>query len=247
MYEPRTYRNILSKTRLMPFSVTVRETDLLIRAQKNLKDAARELVIEYRGYIEAYINTYPEFATTLIPWQMNSPAPMIIRDMVQAGQKAGVGPMAAVSGAIAEYVGKGLLAFSNEVIVENGGDIFIKSEEPLSIGIFAGKSPLSLKIGLKLDPGNAPISVCTSSGTIGHSLSLGKADAVCVVSESCALADAAATAIGNRVKTKADIRAAIEFGKKIEGVKGLLVIIGDKIGAWGEIEIVPLTFFRQEV
>jgi len=240
MYEPRIYRNILSKTRLMPFSVTVRETDLLIRAEKNLEDAARELVLEYRGYIEAYIRSYPEFATTLLPWQINSPAPLIIRDMIQAGQKAGVGPMAAVAGAIAEYVGKGLLAFSNEMIVENGGDIFINSAEPLSIGIFAGKSPLSLKIGLKLNPGNAPISICTSSGTIGHSLSLGKADAACVISESCALADAAATAIGNRVKSKADIRTAIEFGKRIEGVKGLLVIVADKIGAWGEIEIVQM-------
>jgi len=240
MYEPRKYRNILSKTRLVPFSVTVKETDLLIRAHKHLEDESRELVLEYRGYIESYIRSYPEFATTLVPWQINSPAPMIIRDMIQAGQKAGVGPMAAVAGAIAEYVGKGLLAFSNEVIVENGGDIFIKSAEPLCIGIFAGKSPLSLNIGLKLDPGNTPISICTSSGTIGHSLSLGKADAACVISESCALADAAATAIGNCVKSKADIRTAIEFGKKIEGVKGLLVIVGDKIGAWGEIEIVPL-------
>lgn len=237
MYEPRTYRNILSKTRLKSFSVTVRETDLLIRAEKHLEDAARELVLEYRGYIESYIESHPEFAKTLVPWQINSPAPMIIRDMAQAGQKAGVGPMAAVAGAIAEYVGKGLLAFSNEVIVENGGDIFLKSEEPLSIGIFAGKSPLSLKIGLKLDPGSKPMAVCTSSGTIGHSLSLGKADAACVISESCALADAAATAVANRVKTKADIRAAIEFGKRIEGVRGLLVIIGDKIGAWGEVEI----------
>jgi ApbE superfamily uncharacterized protein (UPF0280 family) len=91
-----------------------------------------------------------------------------------------------------------------------------------------------------MDCWEKPIAVCTSSAKVGHSLSLGNADAVCVVSESCALADAVATSTGNRVHSKTDISKAIDFGKKIEGVLGLAVIMDDELGLWGAIEVVPL-------
>lgn len=227
-------------TDLICFQVLVKETDLYVYAVNPLEDLAKELVLEYRGYIEAHIERYPDFATILIPWHIPYPVPAIIQDMIAAGEKAGVGPMASVAGVIAEYVGRGLLQHSDEVIIENGGDIFIKKNSPVTVAVFAGKSPLSLKIGLKVDSRGMPMAVCTSSGTVGHSLSFGKADAVCVISESCALADAAATAVGNQVKSKGDIQHAIEFGKNIPGVRGLLIIIGDKLGAWGDLEIVPI-------
>jgi len=218
----------------------VKETDLFVHAVRNLEDAAKESILRHRGYIEAYIKEHPEFAETLTPWRMSGPAPIIIKDMAKAGQKAGVGPMAAVAGVLAESVGMDLLSYTDEVIVENGGDIFLKTDSPAAVGIFAGHSPLSMRIGLRLVSANKPVSVCTSSGTVGHSFSLGKADAVCVVSESCPLADAAATSIGNRVNSKKDIQQAIDFGQKIEGVKGLVVIIGTEIGFWGDIEVIPL-------
>ena len=160
--------------------------------------------------------------------------------MVSAGERAGVGPMAAVAGAIAEHVGIDLLTHTDEVVVENGGDIFFKTNGPVTIGIFAGKSPISLKMGLRVNPEVKPLSVCTSSGTVGHSLSLGKADAVCVLSGSCSLADAAATSIGNRIASKAHIGSAIDFGKNIKGVDGIVVIMGNKMGMWGELEILRL-------
>jgi ApbE superfamily uncharacterized protein (UPF0280 family) len=138
-------------------------------------------------------------------------------------------------------VGRDLLAYSEEVIVENGGDIFLKTRRPLTVGIYAGKSPLSLKLGLELDPGDRPMAVCTSSGTVGHSLSLGQADAVCVLSRSGALADASATAVGNRVKSSADIQTGVTFGKQIDGVNGLVIVVGDRIGLWGQVQLVPLT------
>ena len=178
---------------------------------------------------------------TLKPWQINGPAPIIVRDMVNAGNKAGVGPMAAVAGAIAEYVGLDLLSSSDEVVVENGGDIFLKTNEPVKIGIFAGKSPLSLRIGFRIDSVKKPAAVCTSSGTVGHSLSLGNADAVCVLSESCPLADAAATSIGNHVKSKSDIQKAIHIGKNISGINGIAIIMGDEIGLWGNLELIKIS------
>jgi ApbE superfamily uncharacterized protein (UPF0280 family) len=108
------------------------------------------------------------------------------------------------------------------------------------MGIYAGTSPLNMKVGLKIEPALQPVGVCTSSGTIGHSKSLGRADAVCVVSTDCALADAAATAVANRVGSRSEVEKAIEFGKQIHGILGLVVIAGDRIGLWGDIELVPL-------
>jgi ApbE superfamily uncharacterized protein (UPF0280 family) len=160
--------------------------------------------------------------------------------MINAGAKAGVGPMAAVAGAIAETVGLGLLDLTDQVIVENGGDVFIKTNTPVTVGIFAGRSPLSMQVGLQLNCEKKPTAACTSSGTLGHSLSLGKADAVCVVADSCALADAAATSIGNLIQSEADINAAMAAGRRIPEISGMVIISGEKIGAWGDLEIVPL-------
>jgi hypothetical protein len=238
--EPRTYRRLVRTGRLCAFQVTVKETDLHVQAGSDLTGLTRELVIEERGYLEAYIRTHPEFAATLAPWSADGIVPEVVARMTAAGAAAGVGPMAAVAGAIAERVGQGLLAHSEEVVVENGGDIFMKTTAPATAAIYAGNSPLSLKVGLKIDCGGRPRSVCTSSGTVGHSLSFGKADAVCIVSRSCALADAAATAVGNRVRSARDIPPAIEFARTIRGVEGVVVIVGAQLGAWGDIELVEI-------
>jgi len=241
IHEPRVYREFIDIGRRSYFKVRVKETDLFVHARENLEPLARDLVLKYRSYIEGYIQGNPDFATSLVPFQSAGPAPAIIRDMITAGHSAGVGPMAAVAGAVAEHVGRELLQSSPEVIVENGGDVFIKADSVLTVAIFAGRSPMSLKIGLKIDASREATAVCTSSGTVGHSLSFGSADAVCVVSSSCALADAAATAIGNRVRSVADIQQALGFGRKIEGVAGVLIVKGDKVGVWGNLELVPIT------
>jgi ApbE superfamily uncharacterized protein (UPF0280 family) len=240
MGEKRFYRDQIQNDQLVSFTVTVQETDLLVLAQKQLHDVTRELIIRYRGYIEAYIKQYPEFLHSLVPWRLQSPAPQIIRQMVRAGRKAGVGPMAAVAGAMAESVGRKLLAHSDEVIVENGGDIYLKTKQTETLAIYAGSSPLSMKLGLRIDSVKEAAAVCTSSGTIGHSYSAGKADAVCVLSHECALADAAATAIGNRVASAKDLTEAIDFGQQIEDVRGIVLVIGEQIAMWGDLELVPI-------
>lgn len=240
LYQERTYRKLVNTEKLTTFQVVVKETDLLVHAGKTLAAEARELVLEHRGYIEAFIRAHPDFEATLNPFHLDGPAPKIVAEMVKAGANAGVGPMAAVAGAIAEHVGQGLLSITNHVIVENGGDIFIKTDEPVTVGILAGKSPLSMRLGVRVRSEQQPMAVCTSSGTVGHSLSFGKADAVCVVAASCAVADAAATAIGNLVQSPARINEAIDAGKKIANIDGIIIIAGDKIGMWGEMEVVPL-------
>ena len=120
MYQERTYRNLVEVSQLQAYRVVVKETDLMVYTAAKLAAAARELVLEHRGYVEAFIKSYPDFANTLIPWQLDGPAPGIIVNMVKAARKAGVGPMAAIAGAIAEQVGHGLLKLTDQVIVENG-------------------------------------------------------------------------------------------------------------------------------
>jgi len=237
MYEPRTYRHWVKGKDLVPFNVTVKETDLYIRASKNLSSKARKLVMKYREALEKYIERHPSFLTSLEPLPLDDDAPQIVKLMAEAARKAGVGPMASVAGAIAEFVGSELLAFSPEVIVENGGDIFLKSLRKRLISIYAGESPLTGKIGLEIEPEETPLGICTSSGTVGHSLSYGQADAVVALSPSTPLADAAATAIGNLIKQPDDIPSGIELAKSIQGLKGVLIIKDDKVGIWGEVKI----------
>ena len=174
------------------------------------------------------------------PISIAKDSPKIVKAMAAATAKVGVGPMAAVAGAIAEFVGEELLAYSPEVIIENGGDIYIKSLKKRTIGIYAGNSPLTGKIGLEIEAKDTPVGVCTSSGTVGHSLSFGKADAATVIARSATLADAAATALGNIVKTPEDVTKAIAFARNIEGIKGVVIIIGDRMGIWGGVKICPM-------
>jgi ApbE superfamily uncharacterized protein (UPF0280 family) len=212
----------------------------MIRADSLLISRAHEKTLECRQHIEGFIQRHPDFATTLAPWRRDSAAPAIVRRMIDASRTAGVGPMAAVAGAIAESVGRELLEFSEQVVVENGGDIFMKTDHPAVAGVFAGGSPLNMKVGIRVPNPARGIAVCTSSATVGHSLSAGRADAVCVVSRSCALADAAATAIGNRVRRPGDIQPVIDASRHIPGLMGILVIVGKEMGAWGRIELVPV-------
>jgi len=219
----------------------VKETDLLVRADRPLETETRDFILRHRILLERYLEQHPEFVRRMIPLPQDQMASPIVRTMISASQKTGVGPMAAVAGAIAEYVGRDLLAHSKDVIVENGGDIFIRTGFPLVAAIFAGKSPMGSKLGVRIDSPGRPVAVCTSSGTLGHSLSLGRADAAVVISESAALADAAATAIGNEVSGKQDIEPAIEFGKRIEGVLGIVVVLDNEIGFWGNVDLVRLS------
>jgi ApbE superfamily uncharacterized protein (UPF0280 family) len=239
-YTERLYRKRVRSSGLVTFEVAVKETDLQVSAEKDLEKETRDLVFSCRHQIESYINTHPDFLTTLTPYPDDPLAPPLVREMIERTKYLGVGPMASVAGAIAQYVGTGLLQWTREVIVENGGDIFLKANRAITVSIFAGKSPLSNKLGLVVSPSQMPVGVCTSSGTVGHSYSMGVADAACILSPSAALADGAATAMCNRIQSKEDLDHIGEWTGRMRGVTGALVILGDKMATWGEIELVAL-------
>jgi ApbE superfamily uncharacterized protein (UPF0280 family) len=164
----------------------------------------------------------------------------MIKTMIEMTSRAGVGPMASVAGAIAQFVAEGLLRFTDQVIVENGGDIFLKTLRPAIVSIYAGESPLSEKFGLKIPTQQMPLGICSSSGTVGHSLSMGVADIVCTIASSAVLADGASTALCNRIKNKTDLEEIPHWAGQIPGIKGGIAIMGDSMIPWGDVELVGL-------
>jgi ApbE superfamily uncharacterized protein (UPF0280 family) len=239
-YKERFYRSQIQSSAWVSFTVQVKESDLWIRARKDLTKEGYERVYQHRLALESYIRQKPEFRESLQPLPLDPLAPPIIQAMLEAAASAGVGPMASVAGAVAQFVGRDLLELTTDIVVENGGDLFIRCQEPLTVGIFAGDSPLSGRLGITLSPSPNPVGLCTSSATVGPSLSFGKTDAVTIRSSSAVLADAVASAVGNRVQTTRDIPRALEWAQQIPEVEGVLIIIGDRMGVWGDIELVSI-------
>ncbi len=239
-YEERLYRARCKSRGLISFTARVKETDLWIAADRDLTSQAVEAIQRHRRGLESYIVNHPGFLEALTPWPDDAWAPPLVKAMIAAGQAAGSGPMAAVAGAIAQAVGGDLLGLSSRVVVENGGDLFLAADRDLTVAVDAGRSPLSGRLGVELAAADMPLCLCTSSGTVGHSLSLGRADAASVVSADGALADAVATMLGNRAHTKADLAPALEWAATVPGVRGSLLVLGDKLAAWGELSLVDL-------
>jgi ApbE superfamily uncharacterized protein (UPF0280 family) len=239
-FEPRTYRRTVDPGGLATFEVVELETDVHIAAQRDLSGEAAGLVREARADLEAYIARHPRFRESFVPVAVEDDAPAIVRAMAAAADAAAVGPMAAVAGALAEFVGAGLSSQSREVIVENGGDVWLGGGTERVVAVHAGSSPLSGRVGILVPAELMPCAVCTSSATVGPSVSLGRADAACVVATSGALADAVASALGNRVHSPEDIERAMAAVRDIPGVLGLAVVIGESLGAWGRARLVPI-------
>jgi len=246
MYVNRDYRNTLTNKDLKSFRVTVKETDLYISVDEpsyvsQLEKKTENLVLALRYDLEEYIAADPVFKSTLKPHAPAPGAPLLARTMCDAARVAGVGPLAAVAGAFAEAVGRELLKTCKEVIVENGGDIFMAATHKRRVAVFAGKSPFTGRLAIEISPEKTPLGICTSSGTVGPSLSMGAADAVIIISASTPLADAAASAAGNVVKDKKEVKKGIEIARKIPGVLGAVAIKDDKMAAWGDVDIIPLS------
>ncbi|MBE0475664.1 MAG: UPF0280 family protein [Coriobacteriia bacterium] len=239
-YEPRTYRRTVDPAGLACFEVAIRETDLQVCAVRDLTNETEDLVVRARWDIEQFILAHPRFRESYAPYDVPAGAPEIVRRMSRAGFKASVGPMAAVAGAIAEYVARGLSSISPEVVVENGGDIYLIGGTDRTVALHAGRSPVTGKVGIRVPGGLQPVAVCTSSGSVGHSESYGSADAVTVLARDGALADAVATALANRVREPGDIEAAVEAAKNVTGVLGVLATVGGHIGAWGNVHLTSL-------
>ena len=216
--------------------VRIEETIATVLADEQFIPPAESEIRRQRRLIEEYIETDPDFPTATGPHPVREDAPAIVRRMSEAGAKAGVGPMAAVAGAVAEYALRAMRAAgATHAVVDNGGDVAMLISRPLTVGIFTGPAKIR-DIGFRLRPRTGIFGVCTSSGTVGHSLSFGRADAAVVVAENVCLADAVATALGNSIQTPdaGHVRESMQR-LLIEGVDGLLVVIDDMLGTCGDL------------
>lgn len=241
MYQKRFYREQFKKNGLEYFELAINESDLFVGVSKvtaEIKEKARETLTQLRQDLEHYIAENPFFEMTFKPIKVIPGAPEVIQRMAQAARQADVGPMAGVAGCLAEMVGESLARLSTEIIIENGGDIYIVSTKPRIIGIYAGNSRFSGQLAIEIAPGETPLGICTSSGTVGHSVSLGKADTCLVKSRSAVLADAYASTLGNMVKTKTDLSAALEKAKSLPKLDGVLIIVENEMGIWGNINLI---------
>lgn len=196
-------------------------------------------ILFYRRILEEHIALHPEFRDSLSPVVAPGGVHPIIKEMSDAALAAGTGPMSAVAGAMAEYICRDLMAEfgAEEVIIENGGDIFLKLEAPATVAVYAGDSPLSEKIALQPVPEDTPLALCCSSGTVGHSLSFGMADACMIACRNGAMADACATAFCNSVKSADMVHEVTEKALKIPDILSVVIIAGDKVGLGGSVEI----------
>ena len=235
-YQPRIYRADQAAEDLVAWRVVIEETDLHIQAERELRELSLATAREARGQVQREIARRPEFLTSLQPLCAPEDAEVVPAVMYAAAAVVGVGPMAAVAGAVAQYVGESLEGESREVIVENGGDVYLHTARERVIAVGAGESPLSGRVGLVARAGMVG-GVCTSSGTVGYSYSAGRADAALIVAADAALADAAASGLGNRVHGPDDAEGAVAWALGLPGVDGALVVIGATLAAGGKVEL----------
>ncbi len=243
-YQPRTYRTQFNTERFKGFVVSHLETDLWIGVdpesfREEMKEVSLTKIRSLRKTFDDYIKSEPFFKKSLKPFQPKEDAPVEAKQMAIAAEKAGIGPMSAVAGLFAQEIGEEIIRnFSlKELVIENGGDIYVLLKNELVLSVFAGESILSERIGLVIPSGTKKLGICTSAGTFGPSISYGKADAVVVVCEDILLADAYATALGNKVKSPDHVEKVIKQAENLSEIQSLLVICEDKVGVKGENEI----------
>ena len=233
----RIYRNYKPKIGEYKFNITIKESDLFFVTDKDVKEKAYFSLLKYRKIIEEHIKEYPEFFSSLRPLKIpEKPLSKIILSMYKASEKANVGPFSAVAGAISQFVALDLKKYCKEILIENGGDIFIYGNKDRIVAL---KGVNNLNLGIKIKKEKLPLAVCSSSSKIGHSLSFGNADLVTVIAKDGALADAFATSICNKIKKKANLIKILEE-VSLDEIIGIIVIYNNKIAIKGDIEFTKL-------
>jgi len=198
--------------------------------------AVTQEILRRRQILQAYIQKHPSFKKALEPLEPLPDAPDVVRRMTAAAAKVRVGPMAAVAGVMAQLAAEaGLAAGAEEAIVENGGDIYLKLTAPAWIGIYSGRSDKLNRLAFELQPEETPISICSSSGKMGHSMSMGQCDLATVVAKDAALADAAATQAANLVSNIQDVEVALNKIAGIDGIEGILIVKDGHVGLAGTL------------
>ncbi len=242
----------MTVNRIIRERIRIDETDLVLKTDL-LKHELPKFIITQRLKLKNYINVHPEFLTSFEPVRVGEgiesrywkesiiyEPPLIVKLMARAGRKGDVGPMAAVAGTISQIcMGFMVENGANYVIVDNGGDLALKTDKDVIVGLYAGESSLSGQLGFKISKGKTPMGICTSSGTVGHSISFGRSDSVTVFADESSIADALATSIANFALGETDhdaVQNSIERAEDFKKLmKGVIVVVGENAGTLGKI------------
>lgn len=215
--------------------VEIGETAATIAAERRYIADAVAAIRSERGHIERKVRQDRFFLTTFEPYEACADDPPVVKRMCDATAKAGVGPMASVAGAVAaEAVEAMVRAGCAHCWVDNGGDIALKLDKAITLEVFSdldsGKA-----FGFDLSPTQKPMGICSSSGRLGHSISFGNSDVVVAIAEDAVLADALATAIGNRVVDRESLKTCFDPFKSIPGIIGSLAVLDGEVAVFGKV------------
>ena len=231
------YRNKISAEGRYSFRLDYKYSGLYIICDRDIGSELEEPVLSFYQDIETVIVGRPDFEKSMAPIKAEKDLPRTIKKMCSAGEVFGVGPMASIAGALCDHLAKNLIDRCSFLMIENGGDVYIKSGDPLEVGIFTKNTYFKDKLTLLVEAEQTPCGICSSSGSFGHSLSLGKSDLVTVLSRTTTIADAAATSIANTINSEEDIDKAITRFSQYKEVEGLIIIKNKRIGLWGKLQL----------
>jgi len=241
-YIERRYRSLMGRD-AVTFTAAYRQSDLWIAVDRG--DAAamtartERFLRDLRRRLDRYLGRDPAYLSALDPYRPQADAPELLHEMAAAAAAAGIGPMSAVAGAVARETGRMLRREFGvgEVVVENGGDIYADVGRPLDVALFAGESPLSQRVGLRITAAATPLGICTSSGTVGPSLSFGTADALMIVSPDALLADSCATALANRIRSEEDLGPVVERACSEPQIWAAMAVKGERLAVAGRFAL----------
>ncbi len=262
----RSYRSALQEREgERAFQLVLGESDVRIMAglaqggsEACYETLRQEMLVtlgQLRADIQSWARLYPDFQHSLAPLALPSQGrhmPEIVRRMYVGAERAGVGPFAAVAGTVSHMLAEAHAHKAPDLIIENGGDVYMYSTKDRTVALLASpqgqedqkpeqeQKQGGASLGLHFKAEDFPLALCASSATIGHSLSLGTGELAVVRARDGALADAVATALGNRLRGAQTVQSALDFAQNIAGVEGLFVQCDDALGIWGNMELVAV-------
>lgn len=232
------YRNKVKSRNRYNWRILYKYSDILVSSDKDVEDRLKKLVKEVYSVLESHIKEDPSFQKSLSPVRSKPQYHPLIKKMCDKSAVFNVGPMATVAGAVCDFMAYGLDGLCRCLIIENGGDVFLKSDRDINMGVYLKNKHFADKLYLRVKRDDMPCGLCSSSGSFGHSLSMGKSDLVTVLAESTISADGAATSAANSINSSEDISKAINIYKNIKDIRGILIVKDDKLGIWGNIELI---------
>jgi ApbE superfamily uncharacterized protein (UPF0280 family) len=225
---------------LFSLHIVFKQTDIWLKTEGKPDCQQAELFLKQAYHdIEGYLACDKGFLQSLHPCKVPETAPEIIKDMSRYSEEADVGPMAGVAGAIAEYIGKRISSRHRLVFCNNGGDIYYRSPAEESFSLSAPGSPFDNKIRICVPSSIEGKGLCTSSGTFGHSINMGRAYAVSILAQNACLADVWATAVSNRIRSHLDLKHILKWCTETECIEGVVILVDDYLAAWGDIRLAP--------